>query len=494
MTVINLSRFMRPTVKGWSQDELASLYRAHNFLQQSGMPVGFEQGSSDIGEPWCVFYDLRSEDVVAHFARLSGRYVIAGGVLECAVWGNTLREATEVFYKAVDSHVELSKVRGRSNVVLHPAAKLIFSLSSLFFLLQLDTKDAFAATTEERGDGIGTENALGHSGVDQKTTFWVPRSFVNTEFTGHGINAALMGLFLAQAAAADLSANDAEHTLSNAGLSKAEGLGAGSISTADVAPLANNGLNLRDFANSSVVIGQPDGSEKSGYDTDANPTDADPFIVINLDAPGVVNLISATDDQTVLPSADGLGDEFRFLEKLDAVADGKNDLVVANDAPEINIVSVNQVYIESKSSATGFLEGRLLSVVNLTDPILIDKAGLTVEFADYFDFGENIDGSGSFSAVVISDTVRLTTSANTAPRQPDNILSADQKEDTIARFVESADDVEVFVYNGNIYIVDAEVKLSGTSDFYIENITFDDDSRISLIGLGSSSGDLALFA
>ena len=48
---------------------------------RQGFSVATEQGVSDEGEPWFVFCRADNEEVIAHFARIDGEYVIVSNFL-----------------------------------------------------------------------------------------------------------------------------------------------------------------------------------------------------------------------------------------------------------------------------------------------------------------------------------------------------------------------------------------------------------------------------
>jgi hypothetical protein len=59
---------------GWSTQELAYFCRVSNALCEAGFVVETDSGITDEGDPWFVFCDARSGEVVAHFARTSGTW------------------------------------------------------------------------------------------------------------------------------------------------------------------------------------------------------------------------------------------------------------------------------------------------------------------------------------------------------------------------------------------------------------------------------------
>jgi hypothetical protein len=61
--------------QGWSRTELAYFRRARNHLWISGLAIETASGLTDEGEPWFVFCDASTGDVLAHFAKMSGKNV-----------------------------------------------------------------------------------------------------------------------------------------------------------------------------------------------------------------------------------------------------------------------------------------------------------------------------------------------------------------------------------------------------------------------------------
>jgi hypothetical protein len=67
--------------RGWSKDELVHFYRAVSALREAGLTVEIDGGVTDEGEPWLVFCDADSGEVLAHFARISGKYIACASFL-----------------------------------------------------------------------------------------------------------------------------------------------------------------------------------------------------------------------------------------------------------------------------------------------------------------------------------------------------------------------------------------------------------------------------
>jgi hypothetical protein len=60
----------------WSEQELAHFRHAVNLLWDAGLSFETDTGLTDEGEPWFVFCDAQSGEVAAHFAKISGKFVV----------------------------------------------------------------------------------------------------------------------------------------------------------------------------------------------------------------------------------------------------------------------------------------------------------------------------------------------------------------------------------------------------------------------------------
>lgn len=116
----------------WSQQELAEFYRVEAALIQAGIQVETDRGLSDEGDPWFVFCRADDGEVVIHFARFDGLYVIAGPAYEGIARGRDFAALTR---DLISRHplVQPRAPTKKSNVVLHPAAFLIAIVGTAFF-------------------------------------------------------------------------------------------------------------------------------------------------------------------------------------------------------------------------------------------------------------------------------------------------------------------------------------------------------------------------
>ncbi|MCY4287990.1 MAG: hypothetical protein OXC63_05305 [Aestuariivita sp.] len=134
----------------WSNQELASLYRAQRLLQLAGIRVETDRGVSDEGEPWFVFID-ESEKVIAHFCRIAGEYLLDSVAQKSSIVGASLDDLVTGFAersqpvamspssKSLGGRTTSDKVQRfhlakQAKVRMHPAAALAALLWSIYIL------------------------------------------------------------------------------------------------------------------------------------------------------------------------------------------------------------------------------------------------------------------------------------------------------------------------------------------------------------------------
>jgi hypothetical protein len=146
--VVSFLRRARPLSRDWSQDELAEFYRVESALLQAGMRIETERGMTDEGDPWFAFCRADDGETFIHFARIDGRYIIAGPAYEGVAQGY---DFPGLVRDLISRHplVQPTIRRNNTNIFMHPAALLIAVVGTAFF----KTADAKAAeTSSESGD------------------------------------------------------------------------------------------------------------------------------------------------------------------------------------------------------------------------------------------------------------------------------------------------------------------------------------------------------
>jgi hypothetical protein len=121
-----LLSFFRPakSVSGdWSTQEIAEFYRVEAALVQSGASVFIDRGVSDEGDPWFVFCRAIDGDVIVHFARIDGRYLIVAESVGLPLCGSDFRGLLADFVNLNPTLIPMPNSRG-AKLMLHPASLL----------------------------------------------------------------------------------------------------------------------------------------------------------------------------------------------------------------------------------------------------------------------------------------------------------------------------------------------------------------------------------
>ncbi|KAA5606777.1 hypothetical protein F1188_05460 [Roseospira marina] len=89
------SRTARTPNGPWTNQELAELSRVVNLLARAGLTVETDSGMTDEGDPWFVFANPNTGDVIAHLARIDGRFVAAGANAGVVLDGRDFRDVVD---------------------------------------------------------------------------------------------------------------------------------------------------------------------------------------------------------------------------------------------------------------------------------------------------------------------------------------------------------------------------------------------------------------
>lgn len=130
-----------PRSRDWENQELAEFYRVEASLIRSGVSIETDRGLSDEGDPWFVFCRTDTGDVIIHFARVDGYYVVASPAFDSCVRGREFRPLIE---SLIESHpLIIPKAKDGGRLFIHPAALLVALVATCFF--KLGQTDAVAA-------------------------------------------------------------------------------------------------------------------------------------------------------------------------------------------------------------------------------------------------------------------------------------------------------------------------------------------------------------
>ena len=144
-----VSFFKRTVSRDWSSQELAEFYRVEAAMLPSGLRVTPERGVTDEGDPWFIFCRAEDDEVIVHFARIEGRYLISapsfGGNVSGYDFSTLVRDM-------VARNPVLRPARRDENVTFHPSALLVVLVASAL----LKMNHAAEAATVERPAGTPT--------------------------------------------------------------------------------------------------------------------------------------------------------------------------------------------------------------------------------------------------------------------------------------------------------------------------------------------------
>ena len=121
-----------------------------SILIQAGLRVTTARGLSDEGDPWFVFCRAEDDEVIIHFARIDGNYVISAP----AYCGNAAgRDFRSLVRSLIEQHPMLQLRPRPDNLYLHPAALLVVLVATALVKLS----PSAAAATPAAPDGADAD-------------------------------------------------------------------------------------------------------------------------------------------------------------------------------------------------------------------------------------------------------------------------------------------------------------------------------------------------
>jgi hypothetical protein len=82
----------------WSLLELGLFEQVRGTLEAQGVHVEVESGMTDEGEPWFVFCDADSGELLCHCARLGSKYIACVPFDDAGTTGTALTEVLDDFF------------------------------------------------------------------------------------------------------------------------------------------------------------------------------------------------------------------------------------------------------------------------------------------------------------------------------------------------------------------------------------------------------------
>ena len=167
-----VTRFPTTSAGDWSNKELASIYRALRLLHGAGVAIEAERGVTDDGSPWCVFCNSQGE-VLVHIARIDQGYVLDGVGLDGPLRGRTFDELIDRFVgpdrgdgltdrpAGLSDILDLSRRRD-AKLFVHPAAQFAALLWAAMVVKDMVGAQELDAIRdgEEMGAGLLSDGGL----------------------------------------------------------------------------------------------------------------------------------------------------------------------------------------------------------------------------------------------------------------------------------------------------------------------------------------------
>ncbi len=134
MTIMQLKSYFdgRSKTRGWTNQEIAEFYRVSDILSRSGLLIAVDQGLTDEGDPWLVFFREETGDVIAHFARVNSQFMAVSSLDNRLYRGDDVRRVVQ---QMLDSHpMFLPRGHQSGRLLLHPSAALTAFVAAAFIL------------------------------------------------------------------------------------------------------------------------------------------------------------------------------------------------------------------------------------------------------------------------------------------------------------------------------------------------------------------------
>lgn len=132
-----ISLFARPRrARDWTDQELAEFYRVQEILTKSGIGLDTDRGLSDEGDPWFAFCRGETGEVIVHFARFDGLYVIGITALgDRVLRGQDFRSLIDAFLSGETDVVVIPQTSEKvRRLVIHPNALMVAFVATILLL------------------------------------------------------------------------------------------------------------------------------------------------------------------------------------------------------------------------------------------------------------------------------------------------------------------------------------------------------------------------
>lgn len=194
-----------PSKKGWSNQDLGELYRVEGALLQAGLRIETESGVSDEGDPWFAFCHGDNGELIIHFARIDGYYVVVAPALPKPLRGADLSSIVRQFIAENPVSLPVLEASQRGNVLFHPAALLTIFVATILFM-----------NSPSEGLAAGSEWVTGSEEAASLVASHELPDGLGQDDSRHRASEKTAILLMAAAIAADIALQQEDHAVENA--------------------------------------------------------------------------------------------------------------------------------------------------------------------------------------------------------------------------------------------------------------------------------------
>lgn len=194
-----------PSKKGWSNQDLGELYRVEGALLQAGLRIETESGVSDEGDPWFAFCHGDNGELIIHFARIDGYYVVVAPALPKPLRGADLSSIVRQFIAENPVSLPVLEASQRGNVLFHPAALLTIFVATILFM-----------NSPSEGLAAGSEWVTGSEEAASLVASHELPDGLGQDDSRHRASEKTAILLIAAAIATDIALQQEDHAVENA--------------------------------------------------------------------------------------------------------------------------------------------------------------------------------------------------------------------------------------------------------------------------------------
>jgi hypothetical protein len=478
---------------GWGNVEMAQFARIQRLLENVGLHIDVEHGTTDEGDPWCVFCSNATGEVIIHAARLDGLYMFDSPVLRTPIEGRSFQHCAEKFLDEAMQAIPV--VRRRSTLQVHPSALL----ASVFLTIVLHAQ----ATSEHspfRSEGhdplLDLEAAGKHgSGWIKLIAQHLAELFGPQDNQNGSHNQQLQSWVTAIPAGLTVSVLGIVHELVTGDdkllilFDDTTGIERSADSSDSDLPQVVAALEAPTpapvAATDEVAIATAAGDEASAdkleaqiAEEEAAATDLAPVV---LELPGAyIALAHSFVEEVVAFASDTVaalaGAGMTMIATAEETGDGAGDLEVAQ--------SDSQPTISTIASATIAMLKPLMESSDTIEFIsMADDTGSVILAAyngEPISNGPDIDFGGvSEPAVEVPATTDTTGDPVRQPAAPVDVVAQ------LEWLMDIADNVKVQNSDGNYFIFDKDAALLDSDEWLVETFVMADQSEITFIGVAA---------